>query len=158
MSRKESNVPVVSRLQACDVAHEVGHAPRALGLRCFDCCRHDVDAYGFPSPPREFGGELATATAEVKRTAERSAAPSLLAVEQSRDAGRGRLSVTLPGRDPEAVRADVVRHTRGLLTPMFPPGQMNLAVAAGCGPEPRLAQEGGQAAECNVFNREIYRP
>jgi hypothetical protein len=29
---------------------------------------------------------------------------------------------------------------------------------AGCDPEPRLVQEGGQAAECNVFNREIYRP
>jgi len=112
---EEVKPPVVGRLQARDVAHEVGHSRGVLVLGCFDRGRHDVDAYGVPPSAREFGSELATATAQIKRTAERPVALSLLAVQHSRDAGCGRLPVTLPGRDPEAVQAEVVRHAAASL-------------------------------------------
>src|SRR5580693_4811612 len=77
---EEAERPQAGRRQPRHVANDVAEPGRvpALGRCRLDRGRHVVDAHRLPPSPRELGGVLAAAAAQVERTAQGAGALGLL--------------------------------------------------------------------------------
>src|SRR5262249_40363430 len=80
--QEEDERPQAGRRPPRHVADDIaqpGHPPALRRCR-LDRGRHVVDAHGLPPPPRQLGGVLTAAAAQVQRTAERAGALGLLTI------------------------------------------------------------------------------
>jgi len=106
--KEEGEASEIGRGQVRDVSDDVGDVLRSPAARGRDRGRDVVDTHGFPSAPRELGGELAASAAEIQGPSER-AVPIVLFPEQVTAARAGPLDGVFCQQYDDATRRNVRR-------------------------------------------------